>query len=219
MAFDGIIFDLDGTLIDSSAGILAGFRGAFDAVGMEVKHPITEHIIGPPLMETLALLAGTDDVTVLHPLADAFMVYYDTEGYRSTTLFPGVESLLARLAALQIPLFIATNKRAIPTRRIVDHLGLAQYFAAVYALDSFSPKLANKSQLLARIALAHHLPAAATLYVGDRREDEKAASNNGMPFAMALWGYHVEAAENMPAHWQLLTSPEALWLPELVKRH
>jgi len=197
MQIDQIIFDLDGTLIDSSAGILESFRNAFVLGGQTLAHPLTTQVIGPPLLETLALLAGTSDLQVLRPLADAFKVHYDTQGYQLTRIFPGVLDLLKELVDLGRPLFIATNKRLLPTQRILEHLGWTSFFQRVYALDAFKPPLKGKSELLARILSSNGFAPSKTLYIGDRQEDAEVANHNGMLFAFAAWGYDGRAIENI----------------------
>lgn len=205
-----IIFDLDGTLVDSSAGILSSFHGAFENVGLATRQPLTSKIVGPPLMETLTLLAGTDEATVLRPLAEAFKAYYDMEGYRLTSVFPGIEAMLAGLVSKKIPLYVATNKRLVPTQRILEYLGWGKFFSGIYALDSFVPSLGCKADVLTHIVLEHNLAPASTIYVGDRYEDGEAAMVNDISFALALWGYGGNIDEAVPANWTCLAMPEAL---------
>ena len=206
-----LVFDLDGTLIDSSRSILAGFAAAFDELGRAPVAALEPGIIGPPLKETLALLAGTEDPAVIEPLAAGFKRHYDTEGYKATEVFPGVPQMLAALAA-RFPLYIATNKRIGPTRSILGHLGWSGHFRDVHALDSFSPPAKNKREMIARVLSTHGLDAARTLYVGDRDEDEHAAAGNGLPFALACWGYGVPAgiADAAPGTRWLLHRPDDL---------
>jgi phosphoglycolate phosphatase len=187
-----VIFDLDGTLIDSSKSILEGFAAAFAESGRQPVVALEPGIIGPPLKETLAILAGTADPAVIDPLADSFKHYYDSEGYKATEVFPGVPEMLAALAACY-PLYIATNKRIAPTRKILAHLGWLGHFREVYALDGFAPPARNKREMIARILSENRFAPTATLYVGDRDEDDQAAAGNGLPFAMACWGYGVPA--------------------------
>lgn len=184
-----IIFDLDGTLIDSSQSILAGFAGAFAAEGLSPVIALRPEIIGPPLKETLALLAGSRDGALVERLAGHFKAHYDTVGYRETTVFAGIPEMLAALAGHGIPLHIATNKRLIPTRRILDHLGWSAYFKTVRALDAWSPAAQNKAEMIARQLQEETLSADSTLYVGDREEDFFAARANHLHFALAAWGY------------------------------
>ncbi len=184
-----LVFDLDGTLIDSSRGILESLRGAFAACGRKPVRALAADVIGPPLRETLALLAGSADKAVVGPLAEAFKTHYDDQGYRLTEVFPGVEELLRQLAALGYPMLIATNKRLRPTLLILEHLGWAELFGGVYALDAFEPPARDKSAMLGAILSQHRFAPEATLYIGDRDEDGAAAAANAMPFAWAAWGY------------------------------
>lgn len=201
-----IIFDLDGTLIDSAPGILAAFAGALDACGLASQQPLTVALIGPPLMETLAKLAGTSDSSVLQPLAEAFKASYDETGYRQTLVFAGVDEMLAELSAHGYTLHIATNKRILPTRRIVEHLGWEKHFLGVYALDAFDPPLKSKANMLGEILARWKLNPQDTVYIGDRQEDGEAAHSNNMCFLLALWGYDGPANGN----WQKLAFPDCL---------
>lgn len=204
-----IIFDLDGTLIDSSDSILKSFRFAFDQCRVEPLYPLTDDIIGPPLMETLAALAGTKDTTTLNILATAFKKHYDETGYRGTTVFQGVEEMLTTLCNEQIPLSIATNKRLAPTQKILHHLNWTKYFPSVHALDSFNPPLANKIELLCQAITANMLNPVRSYYIGDRREDGVAANANNLNFIMATWGYGTSlcAGDGMRS-WLPMHSPD-----------
>lgn len=184
-----IIFDLDGTLIDSSASILAGFAGAFAAEGRQPVVPLGPEIIGPPLKETLAILAGSNDSALIERLAGHFKAHYDTLGYQETTVFDGIPEMLAGLAGRGIPLHIATNKRLTPTLRILDFLGWSDYFCTVRALDAWAPAVGSKREMIARQLAEEALPTASTIYVGDREEDFLAARANDLQFALAAWGY------------------------------
>lgn len=184
-----VIFDLDGTLVDSAPGILASFAGAFAACGVAPNRPLTPALIGPPLRETLALLCDGVDPDLLDRLTAAFKAHYDTEGYRQTRPFEGVTDMLAGLASAGLGLHIATNKRALPTGLILSHLGWSGLFEQVYALDSSTPALPHKAALLGRLLMTAGLGAADAVYVGDRIEDRDAAHANGLRFAWAMWGF------------------------------
>ena len=184
-----LIFDLDGTLIDSSKSILIGFAGAFAAEGISPQVALDASIIGPPLKETLAILAGTHEPALIARLTDAFKAIYDTTGYRETTVFPGVHEMLMKLRDDGYPLHIATNKRLHPTQKILDHLGWRDLFGEVRALDAWTPPATNKAAMIARLLEETGLNAVQCLYIGDRNEDARAAAANAMPFAFAAWGY------------------------------
>lgn len=198
MKISHIIFDLDGTLIDSADSILTVFKHAFNAVHIKPRQHLTADAIGPPLSVTLSQLAGPVNQECLDEIEQVFKAYYDKEGYRKTYGFPGVDEMLEKLVANGWSLYIATNKRISPTRKIVSHLGWTTWFCEVYALDSFGPIFAEKAELLSYIIQQQNLNPLTTLYIGDRFEDCKAAESNRMPFVLADWGY----ADNQQNHIQ-----------------
>ena len=137
-----IIFDLDGTLIDSSEGILNGFIKTFEILGVRPTREITKDIIGPPLIQTLSCLAGTEDKKLLSELSDTFKNYYDNDGYKLTKEFLGITDMLRRIFnSGRYDLYIATNKRLLPTKKIIQYLGWSHFFTEVYALDSFDQRV------------------------------------------------------------------------------
>lgn len=189
MKFNSIIFDLDGTLVDSAPGILRSFGHAMTITGITPARALTPDIIGPPLADTLRALCPHADVATLAKVTAAFKQHYDTEGCLQTRPFQGITELLDMLSDAGCPIFVATNKRHQPTQQIIHHLGLAPYFVAVYSLDSIHPPASNKGTLLRHILEKHGLATEATLYVGDRYDDYEAAAYSGMAFAFATWGF------------------------------
>ena len=184
-----ILFDLDGTLIDSSPGILASFGRILAAAGLPPAVPLAASLIGPPLAVTLQQVSGIQDEALLARLVEAFKADYDTAGYRSTEVFPGVAAGLAQLAAAGARLFIVTNKRMVPTRRILEALGLAQHFAGIHTRDETEPMAPSKAAVTQRILAHYGIDPALALFVGDSDEDAAAARENGLRFIHAAYGY------------------------------
>jgi len=205
-----ILFDLDGTLIDSAPAILASFREAFARTGITPARSIDDSVIGPPLVETLQLLSGSDDPALVAGLAEAFKASYDSEGYKATAAFAGVGELLAELAGAGLTLSIATNKRLHPTRLILEHLGWSRHFANVYALDLFTPRLPDKAAMIARLLAEQNIAREKAIYIGDRSEDGESADANGLPFIAVTWGYGSLTAGEMRPGWRVAAQPEAL---------
>jgi phosphoglycolate phosphatase len=208
--YQHILFDLDGTLIDSAPAILASFRNAFAQSGITPACSIDESIIGPPLTETLQSLAGSQDPALIARLAEAFKASYDTAGYKATAAFAGVGDLLTELASAGLTLSIATNKRIHPTRLILDHLGWRDHFAHVYALDLFPARLPDKAAMIGRLLADQAIPREAAIYIGDRSEDGESADANKLPFIAVTWGYGSLQAEEMRAGWRMAPRPERL---------
>jgi phosphoglycolate phosphatase len=186
---DAVIFDLDGTLVDSADGIINSYAGAFQSCGVTPTRNLTSDVIGPPLLPTLNSLAGTNDAVVIDPLAAAFRAYYDEIGFRATKIYHGVSEMLQLLEQDPRPVFVATNKRKKPTDAIMGMLNWSRHFQEVYALDSLCPPALTKGALLGYILSNYKLQPEHTLYVGDREEDFLAATEVGVQFYRATWGY------------------------------
>ena len=190
-----IIFDLDGTLIDSSKGILNAVDLAFQQCTVELQQPLTPNLIGPPLTQLLPLLSGTDDPKVIAQLSDAFKEGYDMEGYKKTEIFEGVSEMLELLFKKGCSLYIATNKRIIPTRKIIDFFAWTGFFQGIYALDMFDG-LATKAELIERVISLHNMDDTPMIYVGDTVADRSAAKANDVAYIMVSWGYDFEERTN-----------------------
>ena len=204
-----ILFDFDGTLIDSAPSILAGLGRALVREGVQPVVPLSPSLIGPPLPRTLATLAGSAEPALIERLAAAYRDDYDSAGYRQTAVYAGVEDMLHWLGTAGIALHIVTNKRIRPTRLILDHLGWERHFRGVYALDALQPAAADKTALVREVLQRESLSVESTWMVGDTADDQRAAQGNGLRFLAAGWGYGL-AADDAAA--ERLQSPAALRL-------
>ena len=198
--YQTVIFDLDGTLIDSAPGILHSFENTLKRAGISPCVSLNESLIGPPLRQTLVNLTGITDDSELDTLVELFKDSYDTEGYRNTRVYDGVEELLKYLAARHIPMAIATNKRRIPTLKIIELMKWDHYFQVIGTLDS-NPSHANKAALIGSLLGEMTVDAGTCVYIGDKREDGEAADANQMPFIAVGWGYGEWGPEMMKPGW------------------
>lgn len=181
-----VVFDLDGTLIDSAPSILASMQAAFDTMGVQPVRPLTQDLIGPPLHETVTALLPPGQTRHAAQLAALFKQHYDEIGYRESRAYAGVYAMLAELQRSACRLLIATNKRLQPTQRILEHLGWSGIFDEVHTLDSVTPPLHSKAEMLT--ALRPRLSTSA-IYVGDRSEDAQSTVQAHIPFVLVAWGY------------------------------
>lgn len=189
MAQRSIIFDLDGTLIDSAPSILSSLKAALDEVSVSPIHPLSHNLIGPPLPQIISEILAPQQHSRIPEVIECFKRHYDTHGYLSTAVYPGVKDVLVKLKRENIDLYIATNKRITPTLSILAHLGFTEFFKNVYSLDYFKPPAPNKSAMLSNIRLIANQNDVDLVYVGDRLEDAEAAYENKIPFLLASWGY------------------------------
>ena len=208
-----LIFDLDGTLIDSAPSILEGYDHAFKSTATPLQVPLTSDVIGPPLIESLSILSGRNDEALLQALATIFKQHYDSIGYLKSVVFDGVTEMLQQLHNEGYQLYIATNKRFFPTEKIIRHLQWDHFFQGIFALDYFQPVLSRKADMVGRIVQDLALPLDECLYIGDRLEDGLAADAHQMDFVLVTWGYAADASQKKP-HWQSCTAVNDL--PKLI---
>jgi phosphoglycolate phosphatase len=184
-----LMFDLDGTIMDSLPGIEFSVRAAFDRC--RYPHPTSDlrRLIGPPIRKILAAASGIRDQTALDALEFAFRASYDSEGWRRTVCYPQAAAVLARMRTRGHRLFIVTNKpRHISLRALADQelLGL---FEEIVTADSRVPAYLSKSAMLCSLLLRHAIPAEKCLFVGDTMEDAAAAADAGVGFVYMEHGY------------------------------
>jgi phosphoglycolate phosphatase len=187
---ENIIFDLDGTLIDSAPIILDGFRNILDKFGYKPQLEINNNLIGPPLIKTIQILSGENSEDKLNDMVLNFKVYYDSEACTRSLPYPGVNELLEFLKIKKIKLHIATNKRNIPTWKILNKLNWNLCFHSIYSIDSYKNLHFNdKSHMLQELLKKENLKREKIVYIGDRFEDKTAAQENNIEFWLAEWGY------------------------------
>jgi phosphoglycolate phosphatase len=189
MNCSNVLFDLDGTLIDSGPSILNALSKAFDNKGVHPLRSLTNELIGPPLGEIIGSLVGVEKTSLVNDIIDEFKKEYDETFCLHGTLYPGVRGVLKELVRRDIRLFVVTNKRAYPTQKILIANDLIDFFEGVYSPDSLSPPVSSKSDLLRNVIAMNRINQTNSVYVGDRSEDLLAAQANGLNFHYAQWGY------------------------------
>lgn len=184
-----ILFDMDGTLIDSAPSILSGFARVLDQHGLKPRCELTQALIGPPLNETLRRISSIENHDLIEALAEDFKRYYDETGYKKTQEYLGVSTMLRNLESRGFHLFLVTNKRMLPTRKIVDLMSWTGLFRGIYSPDYLAPAVRPKSVLIRNALVDYAIPCSSAVYVGDREEDYKAAAVNEVSFIGVEWGY------------------------------
>lgn len=209
-AFTHVLFDFDGTLVDSAPGVLESLTEAFRRRGMNPQVTIDESLIGPPLNSMLRTLAPDCDETELAELSREFRSQYDSVGYLRTTPYPKVSGVLEELQRRNIAATVVTNKRIAVTRRIVAALGWDGLLCSVYALDSFEPPLGGKSILVERVMRMENVTRSTGVLVGDSADDCRAARAHGLRFLRAGWGYKNAKPDDALSSAAALARPEDL---------
>lgn len=184
-----VLFDLDGTLIDSRPGIAASINAAFNGISGGVLLPPLDHFLGLPLAELIAAVGPSLNQSARAAVFAAFVQHYDSVGWLGADPYPGVIETVRALREQGVAQFVVTNKRRAPAIAILDRLGLSPVMEAVYTLDSRSPRFASKVAMVGACMEDFGLSARATFVLGDSDEDRIAATTWGVAFGAASWGY------------------------------
>lgn len=193
-----LIFDLDGTLIDSKQDLIHSVNAMLVEMGREPLHEdtISGYIgHGAPKLVARALGNGADEEERERALK-FFLTYYEEHKMDSTTAYPGVAEALEELRAF--PMAVLTNKPVRVSVRILEALGLAKFFRAVYGGNSFETKKPDPQGARKILAEFGASPNEAAL-IGDSEVDVQTARNAGT-FAMAVnYGFGTHDREAYPA--------------------
>ena len=190
MAWNTILFDLDGTLTDPAEGITKAVEAALNHYSIAVEDRSTLHkFIGPPLDESFPEFYGFDAARTAEA-TEVFRAYFDRQGWRENIPYPGVEDMLRDLRAAGKRLLVATSKPEVFALRIMEHFGLAQYFDHICGAPMDNQEGAKKAAVIRgalRRAGVEDLSTA--VMVGDRRHDIDGARQAGLEAVGVLWGY------------------------------
>ncbi len=195
-----IIFDLDGTLIDSAPDLHAAVnRTLADEGAPPLDLALVRSFIGngvPVLIERVMAARGEPEDAARHAaLLARFMAHYTRASADLTRLFDMVPEALDRLRGQGHRLGICTNKPVEPTRVILSAFGLAETFQAVIGGDSLPLRKPDPAPLLAAAEALGQGPA---IYVGDSEVDAETAARADMPLVLFTRGYRKAAVEDLP---------------------
>jgi|Laugrefbdmm110sn_1035136.scaffolds.fasta_scaffold10839_2 phosphoglycolate phosphatase len=205
-----IIFDLDGTLIDSFPGIFQSLEHAVAKVNQQLKLTALKNHIGPPLSKMLSRMWPDQADEERNEVLREFRQDYNNRGCLFSVAYPGIPEALHQFCSLGLEMFVLTNKPDAPTRKILKHLVLEGYFTEILSPDSVTPNLSSKSAGAHLLVGKHSLIPEDTLLVGDSLDDLAAAQSAGFDFMEAAYGYGLfdQGAKLKP--WLRLKSPKDL---------
>ena len=193
-----LIFDLDGTLIDSARDIHAAANTVLaaerrDPIGFETAKGFVGHGAGV-FVSRLMQAAGIAETPENHArLLAGFMAEYE-EKPRLTKLYPGVRDALMRLQDRGHPMGVCTNKPAAPAKIVLDYFDLSGFFSCVVGGDTLAERKPDPRPLLYTL---ERLDSSSALYIGDSEVDADTARAAGAPFLLFTEGYRKTPVKDM----------------------
>jgi phosphoglycolate phosphatase len=210
-----IIFDLDGTLIDSKRDLIHSVNAMMEEMHRpQLAADVISGYIGHGAPQLVArALGGTATEEELKHGLQFFLSYYEEHKMDYTSAYPGVPETLSQLG--HIPMAVLTNKPARISMRILQALGLADRFRVIYGGNSFETK--KPDPLGAKTILRDlNVEPADALIVGDSEVDVQTARNAGTRAAAVNYGFGVHDRQAYPADVYLERFPDLL---KLVQNH
>lgn len=190
-----VLFDLDGTIIDSQEGIMNSVIYALEKMG----YPTPEkkelfRFIGPPLATSFKEYYGMSEEDAAKAVA-YYRENYRPKGVYQFSVYPGVATMLKKLSDSGRKLYLATSKPEVFAKQILELAGLDVYFTAIYG--SLIPSGRDtKEEVIGYVLSENSLDAADTVMVGDRHHDIEGAHKAGLLAIGVTYGYGSEKELN-----------------------
>ena len=187
MAWNTILFDLDGTLTDPAEGITKAVEAALNHYGITVADRAALHkFIGPPLDESFPEFYGFDAARTAEA-TEVFRAYFDRQGWRENIPYPGVEDMLRDLRAAGKRLLVATSKPEVTALEIMEKFQLSPYFEKICGA-TLDGRRDSKSSVIAYL-LNTCTGISQAVMVGDTAFDVLGAAEHRIPTIGVAWGY------------------------------
>jgi len=202
--FPALIFDLDGTLVDTAPDLLGAMNAVLAAQGRNLVDPETlRHMVGFGAASLIrqAMAATGDPVSerALPRLVDDFVVHYGAHIADASVPFPGVIDTLTALKAQSVPMGVLTNKPHELALPLLDALDMSRFFGAIHGAGRFSyvkPDPRVFHHVVEELTGSATAPA---LMVGDSTTDAKTARAAKVPVILLSYGYTPDPVETLGA--------------------
>ena len=182
-----IIFDFDGTLVDSEKTIYECFQSITRELAPDRINYAKKILIGPPLRDTASKILGPNHQNQLDDFVRQFIQMHDDHAIFHTHPYFGVNKLLQKFALMNIPMAIATNKREAPTIKLIEHFSWEKYFHSIQCHDNYA-QTRTKAEMIKDIINSNNI-FKNCYFVGDTVNDGMSANINKLSFIRANYGY------------------------------
>jgi len=214
-----VIFDLDGTLVDSVPDVAASLNKALDLYGgsqfsTEIVKSMIGQGAGSMIKKAIGHLGWHDEEGRFETILRKFLGLYSAQPCNYSQLFPGAAEILETLESLNYNLGICTNKPQVTTDPVLQAFNLNSYFSAIVCGDKVSHQKPDKRHIFQTLEQMGTKSRQA-VFVGDSVHDIEAARNAGIPSIVVPWGYSQVPVTKLRA--DALVDDFSL-LPEVINR-
>ena len=204
-----VLFDLDGTLVDSKAGILNSMNYALDYFGVKADSDALSKFIGPPIRDSFKVLYGFNPEKTEEAVAK-YREYFATKGMFEAEVYPGIVPLLEGLEGHGIKMAVATSKVGSYAEKILAHFNISNYFSLIVGSEMDGTR-SDKAEIidcvLNRLDNSRKMK---TAMIGDRKHDIIGAAAHKIDSIGVLWGYGGRAELEAAAATKIVSSTKEL---------
>lgn len=203
------IFDLDGTLLDTSEGILYCYKNAAESIGLTEKTVQQKSIvIGGPLSDGFRTLYNIESDNQLNEAIKAYKELYKQVGTKKFKVYDGIENLLQTLKNQDFKLAVATLKLEEYAVRMLSSIGMDVYFDKIIGWDGGNK--CSKAEILHKVLSELKINPSDAVLVGDSVYDEEGARTVGIDFIGVCYGFGYKKSDYGTLHIPMALLPEDL---------
>ena len=187
--YDAILFDVDGTLIDSAPGIINTLKEVFARMGVDTTNVNLRRYLGPPLRKSFG--EHFTDPALIEKATDLYRDSYAVKGSHECAAYPGAAEMLQRLKDAGLVLCTATSKPTQVVTPILEEKGLAGYFDFIGGASMDEARV-NKDDVIRYVLEENGISEEekpSVIMVGDREHDVYGAKKTGLSVIGVLYGY------------------------------
>jgi phosphoglycolate phosphatase len=183
----GVLFDLDGTLLDTSAGILSSVRYTLERLDIQqLPKKTLLKFVGPPIQCSLMQYVGLNEQQAQEG-ANIFRSYYKDYALYEASLYPGIHQLLTKLKDNGVKIGVATYKREDYAIDLLKHFGIADFCDVMHGADNEN-KL-TKADIVSNCISELNESKSNVVLIGDTAHDAMGAYDAGVGFIAVTWGF------------------------------
>ncbi len=193
-----VIWDVDGTLLDTSSGLISSTRYMIEKLGLpKVSEDVLKSFVGPRIQDSLSRVYGLTGEAGKEAAA-VFRNHYKEGDVLKAEPYPGIEEVLKNLSDADIKMAVATNKRQDFTDALMQKFGFDKYLSCVFGTDP-EGKYVKKDLINMCVDYFDDIDKTDAVMIGDSTYDAEAAMDVGVDFIGVTFGFDFKSSEDMAA--------------------
>lgn len=196
MSYKYALFDLDGTIADTTEGVIYSAREIVKKLGLRTLTPEEElSLIGPPLQKSFVDIYNMSQEDA-QKTADGFRIYYSDKGLFMAKLYDGIIPLAEKLTSIGVKIAVATYKREDYARRLMNYFGFDKYAGIIYGADNMN-RLTKADIIEKCVCDFRPENRREVVMIGDTAHDSKGAGQSGVDFIGVTYGFGFKTADDV----------------------